>query len=91
MQKLQPLMPDRVQRWQHTLAVSTSRVRALLERHIRHGVGKELGGVNSKLLLSLPPEKQARKTFNLGTVVYDLIDKTSETGSLSVGDRPLCQ
>ena len=69
--KLEPLLPREVQRWRRVLETGDAQIRALVESHVYQVARKHLGDFESKLLLTLPSERQARGAFNLGTVLYE--------------------
>lgn len=68
---LEPLMPREVQKWLRAREMADPELRSLIEKQIASTAHRVLGDPNQRILLSLPPEKTARGTFNLGTVVYD--------------------
>ncbi len=69
--KLAPLMPGAVKNWRYTLETADTTVKQLVEQQIQQTARRHLGDYHRKLLLSLPPEKTAKGTIQLGTVVYE--------------------
>ncbi len=69
--KLEPLRPKEVRRWRKLREQIDPEDRALLDRQIVALAGRVLGEFHDKILLSLPPRKLIRGTFNLGTVLYE--------------------
>ncbi len=69
--KLQPLMPQQVQHWMRARDTADPELKALIEKQIISMAYRYLGDFHNKILLSLPPEKKAKGSIDLGTVVYD--------------------
>jgi len=71
LRKLQPLIPDRVAQWQHARPLADADLRELIDREIHETARRLLGPYESRLLLSLPPQKLCRGEFDLGVVQYE--------------------
>ena len=71
LEKLEPIMPGQVSQWRKSLHFVNEQTKSLLEKHIISTAYDVLGDFDKKLLLSLPSEKKAKGTFQLGTIVYD--------------------
>ena len=71
LRKLEPLIPQQVEKWARILDTSQADVKELVERQIVHTAYETLGDFRKKYLLSLPPEQIAKGMLNLGTVLYD--------------------
>jgi hypothetical protein len=69
--KLEPLMPGDVEHWLRVRDTAESDLKALIDHEIAHTAHAVLGHFRSKILLSLPPERKANGTFNLGTILYE--------------------
>ncbi len=69
--KLEPLMPDRVRRWQRLRDTADAEVKSLVEKQIVNAAYRALGDFRRKTLLSLPPERIIHGPYQLGTVMYD--------------------
>ena len=69
--KLQPLMPEKVSHWLRARELADPELKSLIEKQIFSTAYQTLGDFNSKILLSLPPEKKAKGPIDLGTVLYD--------------------
>ncbi len=69
--KLEPLMPEEVQRWLRVRDVGGTRLRALVEKRIMSLAHRTFGDFRKKILLSLPPKSKAKGLIHLGTVLYD--------------------
>jgi len=69
--KLKPLMPDKVVHWMKTRELCDPDLKALIEKQIISMAYQYLGDFHSKILLSLPSEKKAKGSINLGTILYD--------------------
>lgn len=72
LRKLEPLLPEQVQKWQATLEISGPDIRQLLETQIKLTARQYLGdNYHQRLLLSLPQEKIAKGSIHLGTILYE--------------------
>lgn len=71
LRKLEPCLFENVIRWRRILEFADDETRHQLHQHIYSVANHVLGDLNSKLLLSLPSEFQARGTLNLGTILYE--------------------
>ena len=69
--KLKPLIPDKVTHWLKTHALADPDLKALIDKQIISTAYQTLGDFHNKILLSLPPEKKAKGSINLGTILYD--------------------
>ena len=69
--KLKPLMPETVQRLVKNREFADPEMKTLIEKQILQTAYKHLGNFHNKLLLSLPSEKKAKGSINLGTVIYE--------------------
>lgn len=69
--KLRPLMPQAVGHWMRTSQLAEPDLKDLIDKQIILTAYDKLGDFNNKILLSLPPEKKAKGTINLGTIFYD--------------------
>ncbi len=70
LEKLEPIMPERVRRWQRLLDTTDARTRSLIARQIAAVAHSQLADPR-QLLLSLPPKRRVAGELNLGTVRYD--------------------
>ncbi len=84
--KLRPLMPDRVARWVRTLELTDPETRSLLEKQIISTAYQVLGDFHHKPLLSLPPPDKAQGAIQLGTLLYD-----QPRGPLGISSAELLQ
>jgi len=71
LEKLEPLIPEKVQRWRRLRQTAAPRLRELVDRQIVSSASKLLGDFRDKILLSLPPKNKARGPINLGSVLYE--------------------
>ena len=71
LQKLEPLIPDKVRNWRRTRDTADPETNSLIDRAIAEAAYQLLGDFREKILLSLPPENRSKGAINLGTVVYD--------------------
>lgn len=71
LRKLEPLIPERVERWHRARDFADPEVKGLLEKEILSVAYKLLGDFRRKVLLSLPPEKKAKGSIHLGTIIYE--------------------
>ena len=69
--KLRPLMPERISKLMRSRDLSGSELKTLIEKQIISLAYQKFGDFRSKILLSLPPEKKAKGSINLGTILYD--------------------
>ncbi len=69
--KLQPLMPQQVQHWMRVRDTADPELKVLIEKQIISMAYRYLGDFRNRILLSLPPEKKAKGSIDLGTVLYD--------------------
>jgi len=69
--KLEPLMPEKVDRWFRLRDMAEPDLRSLLDKEMILLTHKKLGDFHSKILLSLPTERKARGQINLGTILYE--------------------
>ncbi len=69
--RLEPLMPRQVRRWMRIHASADPEMRAIIERQLRVTAERVLGDAQTRVLLSLPPQRTVRGAFNLGTVLYE--------------------
>ena len=69
--KLQPLMPEKVIQLMKSRELADPELKALIEKQIISMAYKTFGDFHNKILLSLPPEKKAKGSINLGTILYD--------------------
>ncbi len=71
MNKLEPLIPTKIQHWRRTKDSADADLNRLIDQEIAHEAHRILGDFRSKILLSLPPEKKGKGTFHLGTIHYE--------------------
>ena len=64
-------MPDKVAHWMKTRELADPDLQALIEKQIISTAYNYLGDFHNKILLSLPPEKKAKGSINIGTILYD--------------------
>lgn len=64
-------MPNKVAHWMKTRELADPDLQALIEKQIISTAYNYLGDFHNKILLSLPPEKKAKGSINLGTILYD--------------------
>lgn len=64
-------MPKKVAHWMKTRELADPDLQALIEKQIISTAYNYLGDFHNKILLSLPPEKKAKGSINLGTILYD--------------------
>jgi len=69
--KLRPLIPDKIDHWMKSREMADPEMKSLIEKQIISLGYKLLGNIETKILLSLPPEKRCKGSINLGTVLYD--------------------
>lgn len=69
--KLEPLMPAQVQHWLRVRDVADPDVRDLVEKEMAGVAHELLGDFRKKILLSLPPERKAKGSLHLGTIIYE--------------------
>ena len=69
--KLRPLMPQKIDHWMKSRQIADPDLKSLIEKQIISLGYKVFGNMDSKILLSLPPEKRCKGSINLGTVLYD--------------------
>lgn len=70
-EKLRPLNPETIQRLMKNREFADPEMKTLIEKQILQTAYKHLGNFHNKLLLSLPPEKKAKGSISLGTVIYE--------------------
>lgn len=64
-------MPETIQHWTKSRELADPETKTLIEKQIIQTAYKRLGNFHNKLLLSLPPEKKAKGSINLGTILYE--------------------
>jgi len=69
--KLKPLMPQKITNWMKAMELAEPDLKNLIEKQIIYTAYQTLGDFHNKILLSLPPEKKAKGSINLGTTLYD--------------------
>ena len=69
--KLEPLMPKQVQRWLRLRDTADAELKELIDKQIISCAYHRLGDFRKKILLSVPPQKKAKGSINLGTIVYE--------------------
>ncbi len=69
--KLRPLNPDTIQQLMKNREFADPEMKTLIEKQILQIAYKHLGNFHNKLLLSLPPEKKAKGSISLGTIIYE--------------------
>lgn len=69
--KLEPLMPEQVQRWLRMRDTADPEIRGLIDKQIVLTAQRKLGDYHKKILLSLPPRKSTRGQIELGTILYN--------------------
>ena len=69
--KLAPLIPDKINHWMKNREFADPELKTLIEKQILHTAYEHLDNFHNKLLLSLPPEKKAKGSINLGTIIYE--------------------
>ena len=69
--KLRPLMPEKIDHWMKSRQMADPDLKSLIEKQIISLGYKVFGNIDSKILLSLPPEKKCAGSINLGTVLYN--------------------
>lgn len=72
LEKLEPLLGQKVSDWRRTLEFADVKLKTILEQHIRWVARRKLGdNYERRILLSLPPKNVIDGPVGLGTVVYD--------------------
>ena len=69
--KLEPLMGEKVRHWMRVREMADAEMKDLLDKQIITEAYSKLGDFHRKILLSLPPEKVAKGSINLGTIQYE--------------------
>lgn len=69
--KLRPLMPDKIDHLMKSREMADPEMKSLIEKQIISLGYKLFDNIETKILLSLPPEKRCKGSINLGTVLYD--------------------
>lgn len=69
--KLRPLMSDYIQQLMKARDLAEPDMKDLIEKQIISTAYETFGDFRNKILLSLPPEKKAKGSIDLGTIVYD--------------------
>lgn len=69
--KLEPLMPEKVQTWLRVRDTANPDLKSLIDKQIVATAQKLLGDYRKKMLLSLPPEHLSKGSIALGTVLYE--------------------
>lgn len=69
--KLEPLMPEQIQKWLRARDTVNGDLKGLIEKQIVHTAYRVLGDYRKKILLSLPSKKQASGRVHLGNVIYE--------------------
>jgi len=69
--KLKPLAPQKVAHWLRVRELADPELKLLIDQQIISTAYRILGDFHNKTLLSLPPEKIAKSSINLGTILYD--------------------
>ena len=69
--KLKPLIPDKINHWIKTMELAEPDLKTLIEKQIISTAYQTFDDFHNKILLSLPPEKKAKGSINLGTILYD--------------------
>ncbi len=64
-------MPNQVQHWMQTRELADPELKELIEKQIISTAYRHLGDFHSKILLSLPPEKKAKGSIDLGNILYE--------------------
>ena len=70
-QKLQPLMPCKINQWMISMELADPDLKSLIEKQIISTAYQTFGDFHNKILLSLPSEKKSKGSINLGTILYD--------------------
>src|SRR6266540_1620425 len=86
LRKLEPLLPTQVAHWRKVREVGDPELKALIEKHVFFVAQSKLGDFQRRILLSLPPESQAKGKFHLGTVLYD-----KEKWAFGISEKELLQ
>lgn len=68
--KLRPLMPRHIERLMRARDLSDPETRDLIDKQITSMAYETFGNFHDEILLSLPPEKKAKGSISLGTIVY---------------------
>ncbi len=68
--KLEPLAPKHVARWRKARESVDPVTRSLLDRQLINIAHRKLGNIDTRMLISLPPERRIRGAINLGTIQY---------------------
>lgn len=71
LRKLEPLMPEKVERWTRTLLLAQSEVKSMVERQILATACRVLGDFRRRILLSLPPQKLSSGPLHFGKILYE--------------------
>lgn len=69
--KLKPLVPAKITQWTRVRELAEPELKSLIDKQIISTAYKTFGDIDSKILLSLPPEPKAKGPINLGTILYD--------------------
>ena len=69
--KLEPLIPEKAERWRRSMDFADVEVKGLLEKEIIGVAYRLLGDFRKKPLLSLPPKSRAKGAIHLGAVIYE--------------------
>lgn len=66
--KLRPLMPEKIDHFMKARQMADPDLKILIEKQIISLGYQIFGNIDTKILLSLPPEKKCAGSINLGTV-----------------------
>ena len=70
--KLEPLIPEKAERWRRSMDFADVEVKGLLEKDIIGVAYRLLGDFRKKPLLSLPSRGKAKGSIHLGAVIYEI-------------------
>lgn len=68
---LEPLLPQKTQYWLDARETADPQLRQLLDQQILLTARQVLGDYRNRILLSLPPKAKSKRTFELGTIMYE--------------------
>ncbi len=70
--KLKPINPEKVNHWLKARELADPELKTLIEKQIISTAYQCFGDFHNKILLSLPPENEAKGSINIGTILYDM-------------------
>lgn len=69
--KLRPLYPNKIEHWLKVRELADPELKVLIEKQIVSMAYQVFGDFHNKILLSLPSEKKAKGSIDLGVILYD--------------------